>query len=1090
MHLEQEKLLQHNVAQLFAKELDNAFIFTQLSKQSNLGLIRGELQRLHRMVNISVHDYEMHPDKQANINDPLLNSVSKIAHDHKASDASLLTNTTIARRPAKASAGANSKSTPVTSSLKDSAVASQKTRAQSNIDSSSNKTESASNAVASEDKNASIDLSTINASLDKRSETTSVNADASLNSSGTAALVSGPVQNDAATAIASGVTADAASAIAAAVANDAANATTAAAVEAAAGVAGEAAASAIAAGVASEIAQSDGPMSDLITEEMAASTMADMSIEAALKQSTQVAEDGMTPRAQDGSRIPMDESGIQKALEQAETNYASVLEEMKQVRKNAAIEAIEAKDATAALSDVIQPVGMDVPPVFLGDAGKAALDSAQQQGANTLTESKSEEAKLLEMHLQAESYLKDSIAQDEDLDNQAGREMLRRHFAELHRLGFEAFAINIDNVDDDLFLHDTHRYMLSELRRSNNTTLFDYLLSHKGQKTDQFAVMYRDLSNAEYEQYIASYNVFTDDGSAYNNKLLKNTFQNHYCDEEDNIFATKQYADVLTAASALAKKQLSERSNELSTEKSFVHKMLPDHHLSKQGNRSFEETLVHAKEEVTVRPNGRKAAYLVSVSPLGNSKTQQLVLITDITKLHKQELILKRLIAYTLNESVEHASQSTSLQIIIMDSNYNSLAGNDMHEYLVSSISSDQLDEARKNFISQRYDRSINGYTTISYFPQADWYVVVRGGDHHNFTYLLNYLLITGLAGIVLCIIGLTIFLKRSKRDSSDLHTINTKIKHMAGLIQDSALLQRITSELPQRNDEIGTLSGNVRLMTKTLYQYTQELKRISEHKVDFKVKMQQRARIKKESAEKFEKVQQLLPENIALYSRVCDDYTGDFYDVYKINDTTTAVIVGSVNRMGMPGWEAASVNLMLLRQLLELTARNLITMGQAVTMLNKQLFDKYSGRTLSSMCAFIVDAKSGKVTFINAGHNLAVITRKDHTFEYIAVRNGSVLGLNDTDSYSSYDFTLQEGDSLLLYTDGVLDCVNHRDQKLGSHGFESILLDESFANAKDTVASIKKKIDHFCHDIKQTNDCTVLCYSHKDASRSHIDNI
>lgn len=1090
MHLDQEKLLQHNIAQLFAKELDNAFIYTQLSKQSNLGLIRGELQRLHRMVNVSVHDYEEHPEALKDTNDPLLNSVSKINHEHKGTNASLTTNTTIARRPdttATANVVVNSKTTTAKDDVdnKSSKLDNNGTASGAATDSSVRANDGTSEDLATKEitphdifmqddhqvvkptpsqlkamsdgrskandvdavsapslnarklKTVGIDLYSINARLDKRAE-----SEADLHNEH----------------------------------SHAASTTVAAASTTAAG------------SIAAANAVANKDMAAKMDEE----SMADASVEAALKQSAHIAEDGMTPLRKDGSNIPMDDEGIKKALKQAERNYSSVLHEIKQATDSAST---LANSAAKALSETSLSVGQEVLARSTETESDAANASANDtaalsntSGSNGISLSASDER--LQMHLVAEALLRNATDHVVDVDTHVGREMLLRHFTELHRLGFEAFAINVDKPSEDLFLHDSHRYMLSELRRANNTTLFDYLSSHKGQKNDHFAVMYRDLSQTEYEEYIEAYNVFTDDPLHYSNPMIKSNSAYQICDEDENLFSIKQYADVLTAASALAKKQQAQTTKSESDEIHFTHKMLPDHHLTKKGDRTFEETIVHEKEVVTVRPDGRKAAYLVSVSPLGNTKNQQLVLISDITKLHKQEKVLKRLIAYTLNETVQYASQSTSLKIILMDSNYNSLAGNDMHDYLVSTISEAQLAEARENKITQSYDYTNNGYTTIRYFPQADWYVVVRGGDHHNFTYLLNYLLITGIAGLILCIIGLTIFLKRSKRDSSDLHTINTKIRHMAGLIQDSSLLQRITSELPQRNDEIGTLSGNVRLMTKTLYQYTQELKRISEHKVDFKLKMQQLARIKQESTEHYEKLKQSLPDNISLYSRVCDEYAGDFYDVYKLNDTTTAVIIGSVNRMGMSGWEAASVNLMLLRQLVELTSLNIMTLGQAVTMLNKQLSDKYAGRTLSSMCAFIVDSQTGKVSFINAGHNLAVITRKGQTFEYIAVRNGSVLGVNNKEVYSSYDFTMQDGDSLLLYTDGVLDCVNHRDQKLGSHGFESILIDETFSNASETVSSIKKKLEHFCHDIKQTNDCTVLCYTHKDTSKSLIDSI
>ena len=59
-------------------------------------------------------------------------------------------------------------------------------------------------------------------------------------------------------------------------------------------------------------------------------------------------------------------------------------------------------------------------------------------------------------------------------------------------------------------------------------------------------------------------------------------------------------------------------------------------------------------------------------------------------------------------------------------------------------------------------------------------------------------------------------------------HYIYNKIKHLATLIQDPILLQRICNGLPKREDEIGAISSHVRLMAKTVYQSIQEILQIN----------------------------------------------------------------------------------------------------------------------------------------------------------------------------------------------------------------------------------------------------------------------
>ena len=475
------------------------------------------------------------------------------------------------------------------------------------------------------------------------------------------------------------------------------------------------------------------------------------------------------------------------------------------------------------------------------------------------------------------------------------------------------------------------------------------------------------------------------------------------------------------------------------------------------------------------------------IASLSFDPDQVLVIITDITKLQQQDEVLKRLIANSLNELVLAVGTTTPVSITLLDPNLNPLAGDLSKSEITRLITPAVLEQTRTHGMFQGYNRHWGHYLTTGYFKPYDWYLLINTDNVRTNSPVWQYLIIIFTVQLVLSIICVFAIGEIVDKDVKDLGLINNKIKNMASLIQDADLVERISEGLPRREDELGTLSNYVRLLGKTLYQSIQEITRTAGRPSAADPKDSARLiydRLRQNSINREIFLKEYYKDRINVHTEHVAESTGDFFDVIELSSDKLALVVGSSSERGLAAVNLAMLNIALFRQMIRLTESIKLPLGKAVTEINQNIVDNNMQSTLTSVCIVIIEQSTGKVEYLNAGHTLPMLYHKDSGFEYIDIRTGSVLGANGSQQYTSINFELQEGDSLLLYSDGLLDCINHRHEKLGQEGFESMLHDENFDSAADVVNNLCAKLKRYTKDATLDKDYTIACYHYTTQTR------
>ena len=122
-----------------------------------------------------------------------------------------------------------------------------------------------------------------------------------------------------------------------------------------------------------------------------------------------------------------------------------------------------------------------------------------------------------------------------------------------------------------------------------------------------------------------------------------------------------------------------------------------------------------------------------------------------------------------------------------------------------------------------------------------------------------------------------------------------------------------------------------------------------------------------------------------------------------------------------------------------------------------------------------ILDIKTGTLTYTNAGHNPPHIIRKDAPLESMTKIHGMALAVMEDLVYKEDHITLNPGDTLFLYTDGVTEAENIQGTLFGNEKLASILDQYRNLAASELINTIRSDIVTYANGYPQSDDITML---------------
>jgi serine phosphatase RsbU (regulator of sigma subunit) len=154
-------------------------------------------------------------------------------------------------------------------------------------------------------------------------------------------------------------------------------------------------------------------------------------------------------------------------------------------------------------------------------------------------------------------------------------------------------------------------------------------------------------------------------------------------------------------------------------------------------------------------------------------------------------------------------------------------------------------------------------------------------------------------------------------------------------------------------------------------------------------------------------------------YYRSAQKVGGDYYDYVSLPDGRIAVAVADVSGKGI----AAALVMAELMGELKCLLTSIPSAAEVVSRVNRSAASRGTGEKFITMVLAVLDPKQHQVTLVNAGHMAPLWRHADGRVEPVGDEaRGTALGIKDDEVYEEFRFSLQPGDSLTLFTDGITE--------------------------------------------------------------------
>ena len=218
--------------------------------------------------------------------------------------------------------------------------------------------------------------------------------------------------------------------------------------------------------------------------------------------------------------------------------------------------------------------------------------------------------------------------------------------------------------------------------------------------------------------------------------------------------------------------------------------------------------------------------------------------------------------------------------------------------------------------------------------------------------------------------------------------------------------------------------------------------------------------------------------EDFGIYAQMiaAKEVGGDFYDFYKLSDTTVAFLAADVSGKGIP----AAMFMMTAKTIIKDLAERGLAVNEIFTIANEKLCENNESGMFVTAWMGIMDITTGHVQFANAGHNPPLLKRADGSFEFLKTRAGFVLAGMEGIRYRVGELTLNHGDRLFLYTDGVPEATNSENKLYGEDRLLTFMNKNASVEATELLPALKADIDEFVGEAPQFDDITMLMFDYK----------
>lgn len=202
---------------------------------------------------------------------------------------------------------------------------------------------------------------------------------------------------------------------------------------------------------------------------------------------------------------------------------------------------------------------------------------------------------------------------------------------------------------------------------------------------------------------------------------------------------------------------------------------------------------------------------------------------------------------------------------------------------------------------------------------------------------------------------------------------------------------------------------------------------------------------------------------------------SGDYYDYIDLEDQQIGIAIADVSGKGVP----AGLLMAMCRSVLRSVASGESSPSKVMAAVNRQLFPDIREDMFISMAYGILDAKTGMLTLSRAGHEPALLFRRETGKVELLRSPGLALGIDSGAVFErvtqDQEITFKSGDCVLFYTDGVKEALDDLEEEFGMERMREVFRLAAPHGAEAVLGRMQEELNQFTGDGRQMDDITLV---------------
>ena len=203
----------------------------------------------------------------------------------------------------------------------------------------------------------------------------------------------------------------------------------------------------------------------------------------------------------------------------------------------------------------------------------------------------------------------------------------------------------------------------------------------------------------------------------------------------------------------------------------------------------------------------------------------------------------------------------------------------------------------------------------------------------------------------------------------------------------------------------------------------------------------------------------------------------GDFYDFFMLDEDHLGLVMADVSGKGVP----AALFMVIAKTLIKNRAQMGGSPAEVLAYVNEQLCEGNDAELFVTVWFAILELSTGKGIAANAGHEHPVLRRSGGDYELVVYRHSPAVATLPGIRFREHEFELHPGDRVFVYTDGVPEAINVKEEDYGSDRMLAALNScPPDTPMKETLRLVREDLDRFAGQMPQFDDVTMMAIDYK----------